>query len=141
MEKRAYAMRFAHLDHHEPSWETAMITLYLRYTIDPNKLSAFEKYVAEEQQAISESGGAIAGYYAPSDFAGATSEGYGLIDFPSLAEYEIYRAKLAAHPLHKDNVAALEKSGAVLSTYRALIRRIKPRAKDSCEELLATGAR
>jgi hypothetical protein len=106
-----------------------MITLYLRYAIDPNKLSAFQKYVAEEQQAIRESGGKITGYYGPTDFAGTTSEGYGLIDFASLTEYEVYRAKLAAHPLHKENVAALEKSGAVISTYRALIQRIEPRVK------------
>lgn len=105
-----------------------MITLYLRYTIDPNKLSAFNKYVEEEQKAITESGGKITGYYAPTDFAGATNEGFGIIDFSSLAEYEIYRAKLAVHPLHKENVAALEKSGAVLSIYRSLIQRVEPRA-------------
>jgi hypothetical protein len=104
-----------------------MITLYLRYTIDPNRLSAFEKYVAEEQQAITESGGKIAGYYVPTDFSGATNEGFGLIDFPSLAEYEAYRATLADHPLHKENVAELVKSGAVFSIYRALIQRVEPR--------------
>lgn len=104
-----------------------MITLYLRYTIDPNKIVAFEKYVAEEQQAISESGGEIAGYYLPTDFSGATNEGFGLIDFPSLTEYEAYRSRLANHPLHKENVAALERSGALLSIYRALIQRVEPR--------------
>jgi hypothetical protein len=106
-----------------------VITLYLRYTIDPNKVPAFEKYVAEEQQAITESGGRIAGYYVPTDFSGSTNEGFGLIDFPSLAEYETYRARLAAHPLHKENAAALAESGAVHSTYRALIQRVEPRAK------------
>lgn len=105
-----------------------MITLYLRYTIDHNKLSAFKKYVEVEQQAITESGGKITGYYAPTDFAGATNEGFGIIDFSSLAEYEVYRAKLATHPLHKENVAALEKSGVVLSIYRSLIQRVEPRA-------------
>jgi hypothetical protein len=109
--------------------EKVVITLYLRYTIDPNKLSEFEKYVAEEQQAISESGGRIAGYYIPTDFSGATNEGFGLIDFPSLGEYETYRARLANHPLHKKNAATLEKSGALLSIYRALIQRVDPRLK------------
>ena len=108
-----------------------MITLYLRYTIDPNKVAAFEKYAADEQQAISESGGKVAGYYVPSDFSGATNEGFGLIDFSSLAEYEVYRAKLANHPLHKQNVATLKQSGAVLSTYRALIQKVEPRVKRS----------
>jgi hypothetical protein len=57
-----------------------MITLYLRYTIDPNKLSDFATYAAKEQIPISESGGKIAGHYLPTDFAGATSEAFGLID-------------------------------------------------------------
>ncbi len=75
-----------------------IITLYLRYTIDPNRLSDFAAYAAAEQIPIRESGGSILGYFAPTDFAGPTSEGFGLIDFPSLAEYEVYRAKLATHP-------------------------------------------
>ena len=67
--------------------------------------------------------------YVPTDFSGATNEGFGLIDFPSLAEYEAYRARLANHPLHKENAATLEKSGALLSIYRALIQRVEPRPK------------
>lgn len=60
-----------------------MITLYLRYTIDPNKLFDFAAYAAAEQIPIRESGGTILSYFAPTDFAGPTSEGFGLIDFPS----------------------------------------------------------
>lgn len=101
-----------------------MITLYLRYTLDPNQLPAFADYVAAEHQAITESGGKIAGYYLPTDFAGTTSEAFGLIDFASLADYETYRARLAAHPLHKKNVAALEATGAVRSIYRAFIQKV-----------------
>ncbi len=103
-----------------------MITLYLRYTIDPNKLSDYAAYVAAEEAPIRESGGNILGYFLPTDFAGSTSESIGLIDFPSLAEYEVYRAKLAAHPMHQQNVAALESAGVVLSTQRSLMRRAKP---------------
>jgi hypothetical protein len=102
-----------------------MITLYLRYTIDPNKLADFETYTANEQLPIRESGGKILGYFLPTDFAGATNEAIGLIDFPSLAEYEIYRARLAAHPLHKQNVFILESNGAVLSIQRSLVRQIE----------------
>ena len=74
---------------------------------------------------ISESGGSIVGYYLPTDFAGATNEAFGIIDFPSLAEYETYRAKLAAHPLHIKYVQALEHSGALLSIQRSLIQRVE----------------
>lgn len=103
-----------------------MITLYLRYILDPNKLSDFATYAAEEQIPIHESGGKVVGYFLPTDFAGATNEAFGLIDFPSLAEYEIYRARLAAHPLHKKNAAALQSSGAVHSLQRSLIQRVEP---------------
>jgi hypothetical protein len=103
-----------------------MITLYLRYTIDPNKLFDFAAYATAEQIPIRESGGKIVGYYLPTDFAGLTNEGFGLIDFGSLAEYEVYRAKLAAHPLHKRNAALLESTGALLSLQRSLIHRVEP---------------
>ena len=102
-----------------------MITLYLRYKIDPNRLSDFAKYAADEQIPIAESGGKIVGYFLPTDFAGPTNEAFGLIDFPSLAEYEVYRARLAAHPLHKENAGLLANAGAVLSTRRSLIERVE----------------
>jgi hypothetical protein len=106
-----------------------MITLYLRYTIDPNKLAAFAKYCAEEQVPIAECGGRILGYFLPTDFAGSTSEAVGLIDFESLAEYERYRARLGEHPLHQQYVGELVGAGAVLSTMRSFVQRVEPLKK------------
>jgi len=103
-----------------------MYTLFLRYTIDPNKLAAWRTYADAEFAPISECGGRIVGYYAPTEFAGTTSEAIALIEVGTMAEYEVYRAKLAAHTRHKDNVAAVEKAGVILSTYRAIIRRLEP---------------
>jgi hypothetical protein len=57
----------------------------------------------------------------------------GLIDFPSLAEYEVYRAKLAVHPLHKKNVEVLESTGALLSIHRSLVQRVTPRRSKGYE--------
>lgn len=108
-----------------------MVTLHLRYTVDPNKVSHFRAYVEAEQRAIRESGGEIVGYFLPTEFAGPTNEAVGVIDFPSLAEYECYRATLAAHPLHKRNVEALDKSGALLSIQRSLIERVKPKEESA----------
>ncbi len=102
-----------------------MITLFLRYTIDPNKLSDIAQYAADEQVPIRQCGGKILGYFMPTDFAGATNEAFGLIDFPSLAEYEIYRAKVAVHPLHQKYVAVVESTGALLSIQRSLIQRVE----------------
>jgi hypothetical protein len=102
-----------------------MITLYLRYTFDPNKISDVKAYAEAELRPITESGGKILGYFLPTDFAGATNHAYGLIDFPSLAEYEVYRAKLAEHPLHKKYAEALQRSGALMSIERSIIQRVE----------------
>jgi hypothetical protein len=51
-----------------------MYTLFLKYTIDPNKLADWRAYAEAEGAPITESGGRITGYYAPTEFAGATSE-------------------------------------------------------------------
>lgn len=100
-----------------------MLTLYLRYTIDPNKRSAYDAYVAAEMDPITRSGGKIIGYFLPTDYAGATSEAHGLIEFPSLAAYEQYRHTLAGDAAHKKNVAEIEQSGAVLSITRSIVKR------------------
>jgi hypothetical protein len=102
----------------------AILTLYLRYTIDPNKLAEWKAYAEAEFAPITESGGKIVGYYAPTDFAGATSEAFAMIDVGTMAEYEVYRAKLVTHPKHRENVARIEKEGAIVSTYRAIIERV-----------------
>jgi len=100
-----------------------MITLVIRYTINPNKLADFTHYVAAELGPIRQSGGKILGYFLPTDFAGPTNEALGLIDIPNLAEYEKYRKALAEDPEHKKNAAKLQESGAVLAMNRSLIQR------------------
>jgi hypothetical protein len=104
----------------------SIYTLFLRYTIDPNKLAAWRAYAEAEFAPITESGGKITGYYAPTEFAGATSEAFATIDVGTMAEYEVYRAKLAEHPKHKENVAKIEASGAIHSIYLAVIKRVEP---------------
>jgi hypothetical protein len=105
-----------------------MYTLFLRYTIDPNKLADWRAYVQAEFAPITECGGRITGYYAPTEFAGATSEAFATIDVGTMAEYEQYRAKLAAHPLHERNARKVEASGAIHSVYRAIIQKVEPGA-------------
>src|ERR1039458_4861135 len=83
--------------------EVVMYTLFLRYTIDPNKLADWRAYAQAEFEPIAASVGRITGYFAPTEFAGATSEAFATIDVGTMAEYESYRAKLAAHPKHQEN--------------------------------------
>jgi hypothetical protein len=64
---------------------------------------------------------------APTEFAGNTSEAFATIDVGTMAEYEAYREKLAAHPMHQENVRKIEATGAIQSIYRAIIQRIEPK--------------
>src|ERR1700735_4799210 len=105
-----------------------MYTLFLRYTIDPNKLSDWRAYAQAEFEPITESGGRITGYYAPTQVVGAPSGTVATSDVAPSSEYEAYRAKLAAHPKHQENVRKIEASGAIHSIYRAIIQRVEPGA-------------
>jgi len=103
-----------------------MYTLFLRYTIDPNKLADFKAYAEAEITPIAEAGGKVIAYFAPTDFAGDTAEAFATIDVGTMAEYETYRARLAANPKHKEYAAKLQASGVIRSVYRAIIQRIEP---------------
>ena len=100
-----------------------MHTLCICYTLNPNQIEAFRTYVEHELPVIERSGGAIVGYFLPTDFAGPTNVGYGLIDFETLAHYEHYRQRLADDPTHQRNAATLVESGAVINMERSFIRR------------------
>jgi NIPSNAP len=100
-----------------------MLTLFIRYTLDPNKLADFRAYVDAELPVIRRSGGDIVDYYHPTDFAGSTNEAFGIIGFDSLAQYETYRGELANDPDHKRNAARLEQSGAIIAMNRSILQR------------------
>jgi hypothetical protein len=102
-----------------------MYTLFLRYTLDPNKLADWKAYAEAEIAPITEAGGKAIAYYAPTDFAGDTAEAFATIDVGTMAEYEIYRAKLAPNAKHQEYAAKLQASGAIRSIYRAIIQRVE----------------
>jgi len=103
-----------------------MFTLFLRYTLDPNKLADFKAYAEAEIAPIAEAGGKAIAYFAPTDFAGNTAEAFATIDVGTMADYEIYRAKLAQDPKHQQNAAKLQSSGVIRSVYRAIVQRLEP---------------
>ncbi|KJS25933.1 MAG: hypothetical protein VR75_09175 [Hyphomonadaceae bacterium BRH_c29] len=80
-----------------------MITCFIRYQIDPFKKDAFEHYARQWGQAIPRCGADLIGYFAPHE--GSTTTAYGVYSLPSLAEYEVYKARLAADPIGKENYA------------------------------------
>jgi hypothetical protein len=101
-----------------------VVTLCIRYKFNPNKIVGVREYFENEQRVIERSGGRIVGYFLPTDFAGPTDEALGLIDIPSMADYEEYRKTLADDPEHKRNVARLQQSGAEVAMNRWFIERV-----------------
>jgi len=104
-----------------------MITLCIRYTLDISKLPDFEDYARRFPEPIKRCGGKLVGYYLPTKIAGPTNFALALIDFSSLAAYEIYRDNLLADADAAENVRRMEKSGCVLIEDRSILRRVPER--------------
>jgi hypothetical protein len=104
----------------------AMITLSIRYTIDANKLADFEAYAAALPDAAERCGARSVQYYLPTKFAGPTNSALALIDFPSLAAYEQYRAALASDAKAGELARRADQSGCILVEDRAILRRVAP---------------
>jgi hypothetical protein len=105
---------------------TAMITLSIRYTIDANKLGDFEAYATALPAAAERCGARSVAYYLPTKFAGPTNMALALIDFPSLAAYEQYRAKLLTDSEAATVAQRVDKTGCILVEDRAILRRVAP---------------
>src|SRR3954447_23973509 len=71
-----------------------MITCYLRYQVDPDKLADFEAYCRMWLELLPRFGGIHHGYFLPSE--GESDIALALFSFPSLAAYEQYRKDSAA---------------------------------------------
>ena len=88
-----------------------MITCFLRYVIDPDKLADFEHYARVWMRLIEKYGGTHHGYFVPGDappsaafsFPGIGEEGPGnvavaLFSFPTVDAYESYRREVKQDP-------------------------------------------
>ncbi|HZU42026.1 MAG TPA: NIPSNAP family protein [Terriglobales bacterium] len=101
-----------------------MITLCIRYTIDMHKMKDFERYARKWPEPIRRCGGELVGYFLPTKIAGPTNFALALINFPSLAAYEKYRAALMRDAEAKANVQAAEKSGCILVEDRLILSHV-----------------
>jgi hypothetical protein len=70
-----------------------MITIHLRYEIDPAKLEDFREYGVRWIRQVEKFGGVHHGYFLPSE--GDSDEAFALFTFESLAAYEQYRIAAA----------------------------------------------
>lgn len=74
-----------------------MITCLLRYEAKAERLADFELYGRKWITLVNRFGGQHHGYFMPLE--GASDVAYALFSFPSLAEYERYRAASAQDPV------------------------------------------
>jgi hypothetical protein len=99
-----------------------MITCCIQYTLDPHGLADFEEYARRWPPVIERCGGRLVGYYLPKE--GANNYAQALIDFDGLAEYETYRARLAADPDAKANLAHARETRCILVETRSFLRKV-----------------
>ncbi len=73
-----------------------MITCYLAYEIDPEKVRDFENYARAWMPLVEKFGGLHHGYFVAHESANDLA--VALFSFPSLADYERYRGESAKDP-------------------------------------------
>ena len=97
-----------------------MITCYIKYVIDPYKLSEFEHYAKLWIPLVNKFGGNHNGYFLPSE--GANNVALALFTFPSLAAYETYRIDSMKDPECLSAFQYAEVSRCIISYERSFFR-------------------
>jgi NIPSNAP len=97
-----------------------MITCYLRYVVDPYKLSDFETYARLWIPLVNRMGGTHHGYFMPHE--GANDVAVALFSFPSLAAYERYRERMADDTECQAAYEYAERTRCILSYERTFMR-------------------
>lgn len=101
-----------------------MITCVVHYTIDPGELAAFERFARRWMELVTQHGGAHHGYFLPAE--GASDAALALFSFPSLADYEQYRARFGHDPDFIEADRIRDESGCVLRYDRTFMRPLLP---------------
>ena len=99
-----------------------MLTCIIEYDIDPNKPEAFAQYARSWGQAIPRCGADLIGYFAPHE--GSSTRAYGIYNIASLADYETYRARLAADPLGRANYEFARSEKFLLRETRTFVKSV-----------------
>lgn len=97
-----------------------MVTCYLRYVIDPYKLSEFEQYGKMWIPLVNKLGGIHHGYFLPHE--GSNTIAVALFSFPSLAVYEEYREKMFQDPECQEAFKYAEKTRCIVSYERSFMK-------------------
>jgi hypothetical protein len=73
-----------------------MVTCYIRYELDPDRIPEFQTYAERWVPLVNRFGGTHHGYFLPHESASDIAAA--LFSFPSLAAYETYRKASAEDP-------------------------------------------
>lgn len=99
------------------------VTVFIRYQLDPFKREAFVAYAKRWMEIIPKNGGDLVGYWMPHE--GTNNIAFALISFPSLAAYEVYRARLRQDKDGIANFQFAEKERFILAEERTFLRRVE----------------
>lgn len=97
-----------------------MVTCFLRYVIDVDRLAEFEQYAKQWIRLVEKLGGQHHGYFLPSE--GANNIALALFTFPSLAAYETYRSRAAEDPECLSAYALAKEAKCIVSYERSFFR-------------------
>jgi hypothetical protein len=101
-----------------------VITCVVHYTIDPNKLAAFEKFARAWIYLVNKHGGSHHGYFLPSE--GASDLALALFSFESMAAYEQYRRLFGRDEEFIKADLIRDESGCVTRYERTFMRPLLP---------------
>ncbi|MFE2322988.1 NIPSNAP family protein [Streptomyces sp. NPDC059385] len=101
-----------------------MITVHLKYEIDPDRIEDFEEYGRRWVALVGRFGGTHHGYFLPSE--GDSDIAYALFSFPSLAVYEQYRADSARDPECQEAFELARRTRCIRRYERRFLRPLDP---------------
>ena len=97
-----------------------MITCFLTYQIDPDKVDEFEQYGKAWIDLVNKMGGNHHGYLLPGE--GANNVAYASFSFSSLSAYEAYRKKLAVSKECQEVLKKARENKCIVSYERTFMR-------------------
>ena len=101
-----------------------MITVCLRYDLDPYKVKEFEAYARAYMPVVQRLGGMHHGIFLPEE--GQGSSAYVLVTFPSLGSYEEFQLRSARDPGAKAADEGMREGGFVYGVTREFLRPVLP---------------
>jgi antibiotic biosynthesis monooxygenase (ABM) superfamily enzyme len=102
-----------------------MISCYVRYTIDPDQVDAFEAYARAWISLVNSMGGTHHGYFLPVE---GSDEAVALFSFASMEDYQAYRHRRKEDPRCKAAFAIAENTKCIVNYEGRFMRPILPEA-------------